>query len=86
VKRWFQVAFACFLIGAVCVLCVAPAYSVQPTALRAWTNSLTILAALCTLILFALAAPLLSLDFFVSEKSHRGQTIDRLRLTCTLLI
>ena len=84
-KHRFQIAFAWFLIIAVAVLCIAPAYTIQPTALRAWNASLGVLAALCTLIVFALSAPDFSETFFATVRARiRGG--DRLRLTCTLLI
>jgi hypothetical protein len=86
VGRWFQIAFACVLIAAVAIICIAPAYSIQPTALRAWNSCLSLFAALCTLIVFAFAVPMLTEEFFCVAVGEAAGSCNRLRLTCTLLI
>lgn len=74
---------ACILIAAVAVIFIAPAYSIQPTALRAWNSSLGLLVALSTLILLSMAAPC---QCFVFDSDRPRSGGDLLRVTCTLLI
>lgn len=85
-RRWLQIVFAGVLIAALAILFIAPAYSIFPCALRAWNSSMTLLAALCTLIVFAFAAPMLAEQFLADGRRDHTGGPDRLRLTCSLLI
>ncbi|MGH9523345.1 MAG: hypothetical protein ACRD3E_12530 [Terriglobales bacterium] len=68
------------------MICIAPAYSVEPTALRAWNSSLAFLAALGTLVFLSFAAPSNCERLVVEVERPRPGGGDLLRLTCTLLI
>lgn len=85
-KRWLQLVLACALIVAVVTLCIAPAYSVDACALRAWNSSLILLFVLSTLIVYAYASPLLAVAYLADPWRDRAGGGDLLRFTCTLLI
>ena len=85
--RWKRAACACVVITAVAVVLIAPAYTLQPTALRAWNASLVFLAALGTLVVLSFSVP----DgcerlLMEAERLSRACSDDLLSLTCTLLI
>jgi len=86
VGNWKTIVCACIVIAAVVVICIAPAYSLQPTALRAWNSSLGLLAALSTLVIFSLAAPSNCERFILEAVRSRPGGCALLQFTCTLLI
>ena len=83
VGRYKTILFACILITAIAVIFIAPAYSIQPTALRAWNYSIAVLAAIGVLVVQSLVSQ--SAWEFVAAERRRPDG-DLLRLTCTLLI
>lgn len=85
-RRWLQLVLACVLILAVLTLCIAPAYAIFPCALRAWNSAWVLFFVLCTLIVYAYAAPLLAEGFVAETWRDRAGGDDPLRLTCTLQI
>ena len=80
-----QFVCGCILLGVVALLYLLPACTLQPTALRAWTSSLTLLAVLSTLVVFAVAMPTGSQQWLVSSQSCHASSPDLLRLNCALL-
>ena len=85
-RRWKSILCACILIAAVAVICIAPAYSVQPTALRAWDAAVAFLAALSTLVLISVAPPSECVRIIVENDRPHARGSDMFGLTCTLLI
>ena len=80
-----QFVCGCILMGVVAVLFLLPAYTIEPTALRAWTSSVSLLAALSTLVIFAIARPTTSMRFVAVSEQRHASSPDRLRLNCALL-
>lgn len=86
VRGRFHIVVTCAVLAAVIILCIAPAYAIYPCALRAWNSAFALLFLLCTLIVYALAAPALAEAILAATRHDRPGGGDLLRLTCTLQI